>query len=95
MSSFTVDKNLIFRKRAGTQDDPYIYLTQTVTILNGQAILMESIDNFQGITITKDGITYSSKEINNVKYDEVLPNTSVFVYFAEHGMIHHLTIKLL
>jgi len=87
MSSFLVDKNIIFRKRAGTQDDPFIFISEQITILNSQAILQESVDNFQGITIIKGEITYNYKEINNVLYNEVLPNTDTFVYNAEHGII--------
>jgi len=87
MSSFTVDKNLVFRQRKGTQDDPFVFVSQQITILNGQAILEESVDSFQGITITQGEITYNSKEINNVKYDEILPDADTFIYDSTHGIV--------
>ena len=91
MSSFTVDKNLVYRKRAGTTEDPFVFITQTITILQGQATLQECPDSFQGITIALSVApytTYYTKEINNVEYNEVLPDISTFVYDAEHGILY-------
>ncbi|MDD4706585.1 MAG: hypothetical protein PHS24_05210, partial [Bacilli bacterium] len=77
MAQITYD-NIIVKRRAGTQEDPYIhYENQLYKIINNKILLNEIPNRFNKVNITSEGITWveifddKELEINEFKTDYI------------------------
>lgn len=77
MPIFNPEQSWIIQRRIGTQLDPFLQITEQITVANGKAITSEIIDKYQHIIITGSGKTFFIKkngipDINNVvvNYDQ-------------------------
>lgn len=75
---------IIYRKRKGSTDDPYVPFTQTDKVRNGVILLKEIPNKFKGLTI-KIGTTALSYKDNGV------PDTNTVIVDWTNGILHFHT----
>lgn len=82
MSAFDGNESWLIQRRTGTLEDPYVEITQQITIINGRGQFSEVPSKFDGVIIKSvdNTVTYSSK-------DNGVPTTTCFVIDYNFGTI--------
>lgn len=73
---------LIWKRRAGDSEDPYISIREVLMIKDGLVLLQEIPDNFQKVSVSGEGISWSEIKEGDIGETNFLVNyTNGLVYF--------------